>query len=233
MVKSKTDLNASTISTIVNIKISIGILQGFVCLFDVRGPPKNGIRDSPSSISLKRLPPHKIFYNPLSQFILATESRCFTELWDGQLGAQRKGETKRWDFTDFCVLLCSVLVVAGEGTACFLAVSDAQAKPRLSTRLQSNPDQSVRSGLICPFSSYHSISTTFTQKGQASRSTRLCRYTNRPKKQHRCSQYDSLGCGIIWMRPLNIIFTEYWIVFLLAGLNRKAHIIIHNKVSLL
>lgn len=143
MVKSKTDLNASTISTIVNIKISIGILQGFVCLFDVRGPPKNGIRDSPSSISLKRLPPHKIFYNPLSQFILATESRCFTELWDGQLGAQRKGETKRWDFTDFCVLLCSVLVVAGEGTACFLAVSDAQAKPRLSTRLQSNPDPEV------------------------------------------------------------------------------------------
>lgn len=101
---------ASTISTIVNIKIYIGILQGFVCLFNVRGPPKNGIRDSPISISLKRLPLHNIFYSPLSQFILATESRCFTELWDGQLGAKRKGETKRWD-VQISVYFCALCLL--------------------------------------------------------------------------------------------------------------------------
>lgn len=133
------------------------------------------------------------------------------------------GKGKQRDET-YRFLCTSVLCACcGRGGNCLLLSCQrcpGKASSVYKATKQPRP-RSVRSGLICPFSSYHSISTTFTQKGQASRSTRLCRYTNRPKKQHRCSQYDSLGCGIIWMRPLNIIFTEYWIVFLLAGLNRR------------
>lgn len=69
---------------------------------------------------------------------------------------------KEMKHTDFCVLLCSVLVVAGEGTACFSAVSNAPAKSCLSMKLQRDKDRSERSGHKCPCSSYHSTSTTFT-----------------------------------------------------------------------
>lgn len=42
-------------------------------------------------------------------------------------------------------------------------------------------------------------------------------------KSNTCTKW-SLGCRIIWMRPLNITSdSEYWIVFLLDVLNIKAH----------
>ncbi len=86
--------------------------------------------------------------------------------------------------TDFYVLPCSVLVVAGEGTACFLAVSNALAEPCLSTKLQWDQDQSERSGLSCPLPSHHSTSPTLTQKTNQQSSLAMHAFNKNTTQRH-------------------------------------------------
>lgn len=135
-------------------------------------------------------------------------------VWLASRLAERGSEEMK--HTDFCVILCSVLVVAGEGTACFLAVSNALAKSCLSMRLQRAKDRSERSGHKCPCSSYHSTSTTFTQKNKPAIQP-VHVYQHTPSKSatstHTHTNWKAL-VWMIWMRPLCISSdSEYWILY--------------------
>lgn len=100
----------------------------------------------------------------LPSFLLNTQNEWAMAQWLHRnlrwpASNQTEKGNKRMRRTDFCVLPCSEVVVAGEGTACIFAVSNALAKPCLSTKLlKPGPKRELRTQIpLLLLSQHHHI----------------------------------------------------------------------------